>query len=222
MKHIIFFPGLGADERLFKFIDLNLNGCRKQFIKWVKPAKNETLASYLLKLKEQIITDEPPLLVGVSLGGIMAMELREMMPVEKTIIISSIKTRAEMPRLLHLVSYTKLNTIVPQWIIKKTAPLVKPFITGSHNHKVSTKLFKEMLDDADDDFLRWGMQSILDWQRSAYDGKNLTHIHGTKDLVFPLRNIRQCDYTIKGGTHGMIMSSPREINEILKKEILQG
>src|SRR5436190_24391081 len=104
MKHIIFFPGLGSDERLFRYIDLN--GSRKQFIKWLKPVKNETLQSYLLKIKEQITIDEPPVVVGVSLGGIMAMELRELMPVEKTIIISSVKMRAEMPAVLSLVRLT--------------------------------------------------------------------------------------------------------------------
>jgi hypothetical protein len=40
MKHIIFIPGLGADERLFQFIEIN--GCTKQFIKWVKPSKDES------------------------------------------------------------------------------------------------------------------------------------------------------------------------------------
>ena len=117
MKHVIFFSGLGADERLFQFLDLN--DCRKQFIKWVKPAKKETLQSYLLKLKEQVTIDEPPILVGVSLGGMMAMEFRELIPVEKTIIISSVKTRAEMPSALNLVRLTNLNNLVPLWLAKK-------------------------------------------------------------------------------------------------------
>lgn len=215
MKHIIFFSGLGADERLFQFIDLN--GCRKQFVKWTKPAKNETLQSYLLKLKEQITIDEPPVLVGVSLGGIIAMEMRELMPVEKTILISSVKARTEMPAFLNLVRLTKLNTLVPLWLTKKIA-LHGPLIAGIRSRKTQP-LLAQMLYDADDDFLDWGMQAALDWQRSAYDKKNLVHIHGTNDLVFPLRNIRQCDYTIKGGTHGMIMSRPGEINEILRREI---
>src|SRR5690242_19655575 len=119
MKHIVFVPGLGSDERLFRFIDLN--GCDKKYIKWVKPSKKETLQSYLQKIKEQITVDEPPVLIGVSLGGIMAMELRELMPVEKTIIISSVKTRAEMPAVLNLVHRTGLNNIVPLWLTKKIA-----------------------------------------------------------------------------------------------------
>lgn len=215
MKHIIFFPGLGTDERLFRFIDLK--DCRKHFVKWVKPAKNETLHSYLLKLKEQIIIDEPPVIVGVSLGGIAAMEFREMIPVEKTIIISSVKIRSEMPAIFNLVHRSRLNTMVPMWLLKKLA-LFGPVITGSRSPN-STTLLEEMLRDADDDFFYWGMQAALDWRRKTYDKKDLIHIHGTKDLVFPLRNLTHCDYPIKDGTHGMIMSKPREINEILRREI---
>jgi pimeloyl-ACP methyl ester carboxylesterase len=215
MKHIIFIPGLGSDERLFRYIDLN--GSRKQFIKWTTPAKNETLQSYLQKIKEQITVDEPPIIIGVSLGGIIAMELREIIPVEKTIIISSVKTRAEMPAILNLVRYTNLNNIVPLWLARKIA-MYKPIIPGN-NYISSTTLFEQMINDADDDFLRWGMQAALDWQRKSYEKNNLVHIHGTKDLVFPFRNITNCHYTIKDGSHGMIMSKPGEINEILRKEI---
>ena len=217
MKHIIFVPGLGSDERLFRYIDLNGNH-HKHFIKWTKPLKNETLQSYLLKLKEQITIDEPAVLVGVSLGGIMAMEFREMIPVEKTIIISSVKTRAEMPAVLNLVRLLNLNNLIPLWLTKKIA-VHTPVIT--EGRPIATKtLFEQMLYDADDVFLRWAMQAALDWKRKSYDKKNLVHIHGTKDLVFPFKNITNCNYTIKGGTHGMIMSRPKEISEILRREIL--
>ncbi len=145
------------------------------------------------------------------------MELREMIPVEKTIIISSVKTRAEMPAILNLVRLMNLNNIVPLWLTKKIA-VHTPVITEGRPIDSKT-LFEQMLYDADDVFLRWAMQAALDWKRSTYDKKNLVHIHGTKDLVFPFRNISDCNYTVKGGTHGMIMSKPREISEILKKEI---
>ena len=149
----------------------------------------------------------------------MAMEMREMMPVDKTIIISSVKTRTEMPAALELVRVTNLNNIVPLWLAKKIATH-GPVLMGIRSRNTQPLLL-QMLADVDDDFLRWGMQAALDWQRKTYDSKNLIHIHGTKDLVFPLRNIRQCHYTIKDGTHGMIMGKPREISEILRREIFE-
>ncbi|MEO5570171.1 MAG: alpha/beta hydrolase [Bacteroidia bacterium] len=216
MKHIIFIPGLGADERLFDFI--SINGCSKQFIKWVKPGKNEPLSSYLLKLKDQVMSNKPPVLIGVSLGGIIAMELRELISVEKTIIISSVKTKEEMPHFFNWVRKTRLNEIIPPALIKKSAGLIKPFISDAKNKK-ALKLFKAMLHDTDNDFIYRSIKFVLEWQRTSYNNENLIHIHGTKDIVFPIRNINNCDYKITGGAHDIIMSRPEEINKILIKEI---
>jgi pimeloyl-ACP methyl ester carboxylesterase len=218
MKHLVFIPGLGADERMFNFI--NLNGCTKQFIKWVKPEKNASFNTYLLKIKEQIKIGEPIILIGVSLGGIVAMELRELIPVEKTIIISSVKTKAEVPFFFKLIRLLRINKIISPTLMKKSALLIKPFIADTSNEK-AMQLFKAMLYDTDNEFIKRSIQFVLDWKRSSYHNENLIHIHGTKDLVFPLKNINHCDFKIRGGAHDMIMSKPQEINKILIAEIFK-
>jgi hypothetical protein len=85
--------------------------------------------------------------------------------------------------------------------------------------KKAIQHFINMLKDSDEDFIRWAIQIVLDWNRSEIKSENLIHIHGTKDFIFPLKNIKNCDYIVNGGTHDMIMTSAAEINEILKKEI---
>ena len=45
------------------------------------------------------------------------------------------------------------------------------------------------------------------------------HIHGEKDGVFPMYNIKDC-ITVKGGTHIMIINKYRWFNENLPKLIL--
>src|ERR1044071_2060901 len=106
MTDIIFIPGLGADERLFEFIETG--NCKKHFIKWVKPQADESLQSYVQKIKDQVSSCELPVLVGVSLGGIIAMELREIMPVKKTILIASVKNKSEMPGYFNLINKIRL------------------------------------------------------------------------------------------------------------------
>src|SRR5262245_61934254 len=127
MKHIVFLPGLGADERMFQHIELG--DCSVQVIKWVRPERNESMPSYLEKIKGQIVVGQAPVLVGVSLGGIMAMELRELMPIEKTIIISSIKTKSEMPGLFRWVRKTRVNRVISAAQMKRFAPVIKYFIS---------------------------------------------------------------------------------------------
>jgi len=216
MKQVVFLPGLGADHRLFDFIEVN--NCDKYFLKWIKPEKNESMQSYLFRIKEQLLFSEPPVLVGVSLGGMFAMELRELIPVKKTILISSVKTKSEMPSYFNLILKLKLNEVVTPSIIKKGAPILKPFITKRFDKK-AIQLFYLMLKDADDDFIHWAINLILDWNRTDFKKENLIHIHGSNDIVFPLRNIKNCNYVIKGGTHDMIMTSAAEISKILKFEL---
>ena len=95
---------------------------------------------------------------------------------------------------------------------------MKFFITNGNNKK-STGLFKSMLQNTDADFIKMGIRFVLEWQRMEYHRENLVHIHGTKDILLPIRYISHCDYTINGGTHDMVMSRPEEINKILVKEI---
>ncbi len=52
MSKIFLVPGLGADYRAFKNIDLE--GYDTVFISWIIPEKQDTIASYAQKLIEKI------------------------------------------------------------------------------------------------------------------------------------------------------------------------
>ncbi len=216
MKNVIFLPGLGADQRLFDFIEPG--DFKPHYFNWMKVRDSESMESYLLRMKESLLHIDNPILVGVSLGGIMAVELREIMSVKKTILISSIKSKDEMPGYFELIKKIKLNELVPGSLLKKGAPLIKPFITKGFD-KTAIRHFTDMLHDADEAFISWGIEVVLNWKRINSNEKDIVHIHGTSDIVFPIKNIRQINYIIKGGTHDMVMTSAGEVNEILRKEI---
>lgn len=216
MKHVVLIPGLGADERLFSFI--RLPPCTSQFIYWKVPSPTDTFESYIGELKKQIDSKVPPVLIGVSLGGIIAMELRERMPVEKTILISSVKTKSEMPGYFNLIRNLRLNSLIPPSVLKKLAPLVRRFIADPRNPE-TMKIFKAMIRDSDNQFIHRAIEFVLKWNRQDYVKKNLVHLHGTADFVFPFRNIREPDFRIEGGTHDMVMSKAEEISRILLREL---
>ncbi|MCP9751582.1 alpha/beta hydrolase, partial [Ferruginibacter sp. HRS2-29] len=90
MKTIYLFSGLGADERVFKY--LKFPGHHIVHIKWITALRNEPLAAYAKRLLEQVST-EHPILIGLSFGGIMAIEVSKLIPTEKVIIIASVKNR---------------------------------------------------------------------------------------------------------------------------------
>ena len=62
MTKIYFISGLGADKRVFSFLDLSF--CDPVFIEWIPPLKKESLKEYALRLREQI-KDESPVIIGI-------------------------------------------------------------------------------------------------------------------------------------------------------------
>ena len=94
MKKVFIFSGLGADKRVFQYMDFS--GFDTTFINWLTPTKNEIIEDYALRLTDQIKTDRP-ILVGLSFGGIIATEVAKLIDTEKIVLIASAQTRKEIP-----------------------------------------------------------------------------------------------------------------------------
>ncbi|WP_221394889.1 hypothetical protein [Dyadobacter sp. NIV53] len=89
-KEIYIFSGLGADERVFQRLDFSESSAI--FIKWIIPLNNETIEHYATRLLDQIHTTQP-VLIGLSFGGIMAVEVAKQIDTEKIILIASAKIK---------------------------------------------------------------------------------------------------------------------------------
>ncbi|HUS03209.1 MAG TPA: hypothetical protein VMY77_15830, partial [Chitinophagaceae bacterium] len=136
MKHIYCISGLGADERVFskfRFPDHQVH-----FIKWITPQKNESIESYAKRLITQIQHDDP-ILIGLSFGGIMCIEIARQIKAGLIIIISSIKSSDEMPLWMRLSGKLKLNRLFPMRSFKFIEPL------ENYNLGVKTKAEKQMV-----------------------------------------------------------------------------
>lgn len=105
---VYFLSGLGADERAFKKLVLP-DSWKINHIAWPAIDDNETLVSYAKKIRLLINTQEKFVLVGLSFGGIMAVELNKIIQPQLTIIISSIATKSALPFSFKLIAATKFN-----------------------------------------------------------------------------------------------------------------
>jgi len=76
-----------------------------------------------------------------------------------------------------------------------------------------------MIDDSDGDFLLWAMKAVLKWQNKDLP-QRLWHIHGTRDIVFPIMLTRP-SHIIKKSGHLVVMTHADEVNGILR-DILPG
>jgi len=79
-------------------------------------------------------------------------------------------------------------------------------------------LYKQYLSITDKRYLDWAIKQLLSWRQDKSD-PNLVHIHGNKDVIFPIDNIKNC-IVVEGGTHIMILNKFKWLNENLPNLIL--
>ena len=212
MKKVYFICGLGADKRVYSFLDLSF--CDPVYVDWIKPLDKETLESYALRLRKQI-PDAHPIVVGLSFGGMLATEMAKADPQMKGIIISSNKTAEEFPGYLRAGRYFPFYKWMPGKMMKRSAHWIKWFF--GRNGKEQKKVYLEIVRDVDTDFTKWAIHAILHWKNKIVP-KNIIHVHGTADRLLPHRLVK-ADYIIEGGNHVMPMDSHKEISALLKELI---
>jgi len=208
MKDIYLFSGLGADKSVFEFLDLKDFRCHA--IAWEDPRKDETVPEYAARLRKQIKTPKP-ILIGVSFGGILAVEIGNHIETEKIIIISSLKCKEDLPAPLRIAGFLKVNKLIPTEALQKPNGVLF-WLFGVESDR-DRDLLTEIIKRTDPGFIEWGINSIAGWDNDICPD-NVVHIHGTEDRIFP---IQEPDYAVEGGGHFMIVNRCEEVNKILKK-----
>lgn len=212
---IYFMPGLAASSAIFERIQLDEAVFEIHLLEWEIPLQRETLHSYAKRMASKI-EKENVVLVGVSFGGVLVQEMAVFLKVRKLIIISSVKTNLEVPLRMKIAKSTKAYKLVPTTLLQNIEVL-KNFNFGSAiQHRL--KLYEKYLSVRDKNYLAWAIEQMILWDRTKPD-QNVIHIHGDADEVFPIKNIQNC-ITVKGGTHIMILTKYRWLNENLPKIIL--
>ncbi len=207
---VYLFSGLGVDERVFR--NLDLHDYDTVHIRWIIPQKNEAIEEYAKRISQQIKT-ENPILIGLSFGGMMAIEVAKIIDTEKIILISSAKIKTEIPWYFRLAGTTRIHRVLPDFILTRSNAMLNWFFgVQSPEEKL---LLKTILLESDPDFNRWGIDKIVTWRNTFIPG-NLTHIHGTSDRILPFRYV-ESDFMIERGGHFMTLNKATEISVILKK-----
>lgn len=212
MKNIYIFSGLGADKRVFQKMDFS--AYNTTFIDWISPNKTESIESYAEKLTEYI-NHEKPILIGLSFGGIIAVEIAKIIQTEKIILIASAKTKNEIPSYFRIAGKLKLHKILPAKLMK-LPNIFSCWFFGTENKKDKI-LLAEILKDTDEVFLKWAIDKIVNWKNEIAH-KNIFHIHGTSDRILPIKYIN-CNIKVQNGGHFMTLNKANELNETLKKSI---
>lgn len=215
--HVYFMPGMAASSTIFERIQLPTATFEMHFLEWFLPENQETLANYAERMAKNV-KHENAILVGVSFGGILVQEMKQFLNPKKVIIISSIKSNAELPRRMKIAKTTKIYKLIPTQLFENIELLVK-FTFGSSIIKQRLVLYEKFLSVRDKRYLDWAIEEIINWDRKETD-QTIIHIQGEDDEVFPVKNIKNY-IGVKNGTHIMILNKYKWMNENLPKIMLE-
>lgn len=202
-------PGLGTTKELY--VNTRFNHHDLIVLNWPQPEKGDTLPSYAKKFLTQINTNEPFCLLGVSFGGMLCTELSKLITPQKLILISTCKTRKELPWFIRLMKYIPLHLIVSERYHRKLAYHGRWFI-GFGNAYIPE--FLGMIDQMQQGYFKHCIQMIATWDNKTLP-KNYFHIHGTNDRLLSHKNVK-ADLLIEGGSHAMVVFRANEINPVVE------
>jgi hypothetical protein len=203
--------GIGANEEVFHNLNLEFDYVP---IVWSPTSNKESLKDYAKNLCVQVDTSEKFILIGVSYGGMLATEMNKFITPEKTILISSVANRKELPSILKFLGKTGIINIIPAFLF--TVPPFLLFWLFGVNHDEGKKMIRKIVGGIDKGFTKMSIKKILNWDNQDIP-ENLIRIHGDSDRLLPVP--KGIDYIkVKNGRHFMIGDRSEEVSKLLNDE----
>lgn len=214
---LILLPGMGADERLF----VAQKGALPQLIvpTWLRPEPGDTLASYGQRMAAAVDPGGPCVVGGVSLGGMVAVEMARHLDAKVCLLISSVRSPRELPwrvRVWKPVAWlipapaAGLPVLLARLIVAVAGRLLSP----------SFRLLVEQAADTNGRFLKWASLAILRWQSAGKPTVPIVHLHGTRDHILP-HTATHPDVLVPGGGHLLPLTHPDAVNAFLRDQLIR-
>lgn len=222
---LIFLPGLGDDHRLFKHQLEAFPGSIA--VDWIDPKPGESLEEYAVRLARSLPKPTGRIIVcGLSLGGMVAPYIARHLEATFCIRLATVRDRAEFP-----IRY------YPAWLLMRACPALSwTILSGARlaarGFLVLSPLWRRRFDlDTLRAFVGTRTSTLfrltrmmLDWAYRRRDSVESgptdpcpgLQIHGTRDLLLPIRRTRP-DIRIDHAGHLLSLSHPNEINRIIGK-----
>ncbi len=212
-KIIYLIPGTGSDGRLFERLD---SEHETAVIQYLVPEKGMNMSEYAQLLTQQIDTSRRFSIIGVSLGGMLAVEMSKFLQAEEVILVSSAKTRHELPYKYRFFRYAPLHRVLGGRFYKFCTLLFQPIYEPLT--KEDEIIWQAMLKEKPPKFIKRVIRCMVEWDNETYNSALVTHIHGTKDKTLPIKHVENA-IVIEDGTHIMMLDRATELSEIIKDTI---
>jgi pimeloyl-ACP methyl ester carboxylesterase len=182
-KHLYLLPGLGAQSAIYERIRWP-ESWQVTHLEWMEPLPNESLSAYAKRWVAQIDCPKP-ILMGVSLGGMVAQEMALHCQAECVILLSSVQDPAHMGRWLKTLKYTQFYRLTPYLIALLPHPFLQILMAGRMklNHQ---KWFNRYMRQRSFRYLSWALNVVFTWQQKDVNCP-VYAIKGDRDIIFPLQ-----------------------------------
>ncbi len=194
MIHVL--PGMGADQRMYPGPWRSLPDCN--FIDWPDYGQERTINALARRVIATEHIQPGSVLIGSSLGGMVACEIANLISIERLVLIGSAKSKAEIGGLLRLLH--PLVDLTPLSLIQKAAGQWPGVIA-------------QMFKDRDPAFIRAMIKAIFIWDGLQPHGLKVFRIHGDRDPVIPAPP--EVDHLLHGG-HFVAMTHADECVELVR------
>lgn len=200
--------GLGVDERVFSELVLDFELVP---LSWIDPLPSESLEGYTRRFAKQINSDNPFSIIGVSFGGMIAIELNKLINPRKIVLISSATNKHDIPLSFRIMGKAGLFPLLPGALMKPPNFLANWFF-GVQEPKYR-KVLHDIISDTQVDFLRWATNEIAHWNNKTMP-VNMVRIHGSSDRLLRYSKSEKVIVVEKAG-HFMVMNRAKKISKIL-------
>ena len=210
---MILLPGLNGDERVFEPQAEMFDSAR--VASWIKPLTGESMREYARRLAHRIDPGQECIVVGVSFGGIVAMELSRHVKALACVVIASTRDVKGLPRAVRMMR--PMAAAMPVAILghavrggwtsaATTLPRVKRRV-----RRMSCEQLK---------FRQWAITALLRWKPAAESPCPVIQIHGDRDATFPAGR-RDAEFVVHGAGHLLTLTHAAQVNAHLAEVMAQ-
>ena len=189
-------PGMGADSRMYAGAWRTLPDCR--FVDWPTYRSEDSIAAMAKRITAEQKVQAGDVLIGSSLGGIVACEMAKLTPVSRLVLIGAAKKKEEISGFLSVIH--PLIDLTPLTFLQRLAGKLPSDVA-------------RMFSQGQAEFIRAMCRAIFDWDGLGDRPVSLLRIHGSQDRVIPLPAGIQ--HVLDGG-HLIVMTHSQECVDIIR------
>ncbi|MFI4859694.1 MAG: alpha/beta fold hydrolase [Phycisphaerales bacterium JB063] len=222
---MILLPGFGCDGRIFA-PQRRAFGDRLETPDPIAPVAGESIAHYAERWAKQLGRpgdDTPMVIGGLSLGGVIALEVaKHIEPKPRAVLLIASTRRAD--RWSFAVQLAQmLGRLVPASSANSAASLLAlAYAMRDGLDDDAKKLMRAMAKDIDPALVKWAGQAAIDWPGVAGHVGELPpihHIHGQNDWVIHAAD--EADEVLELGRHTINLSHASSVNRFLFDHFLK-